>query len=142
MAARAHSLAMSAIRANRGTPPVGVGGYRRSPTVTIRWATPTDAASVVMLAGLDEAGVPPAPLLLAFVGDELWVALSLSTGEVISDPFRPSAEVAALVLERGRQLTVAEIGRPRSGVMRFRDRLRAPRKFEAPNPRRLGEGTS
>jgi hypothetical protein len=142
MALRAHSLSMTAIRANRRTPPVGVGGYRWSPTVTIRWAAPADASSVAMLAGLDEASVPPAPQLLAFVDDELWVALSLSTGALISDPFRPSAEVAALVLERGRQLTVAEIGRPRSGVMRFRDRFRAPRKFGAATPPRLGEGTS
>jgi len=88
-----------------------------------------------MLAELDEVAIPPAPHLLALVGEELWVALSLSTGEVISDPFRPSAEVAALVRERGRQLTAAELGRPRSGVIRFADRLRAPRRFA--NPARL-----
>ena len=88
-----------------------------------------------MLAELDEVGVPPAPHLLAFVGEELWAAVSLSSGEVISDPFRPSAEVAALIRERGRQLTAAERGRPRSGVMRFADRVRAPRKFA--NPARL-----
>jgi hypothetical protein len=106
--------------------PISAGGYRRSPAVTIRWASPDDAPQVAILAEVDEAGLPPAPLLLAFVGDELWVALSLSTGAVISDPFRPSAEVAALVRERGRQLSVPDLGRPRSLVMRARSRMRAP----------------
>ena len=127
------------MRLSRRTPLIRAAGYRRSPAVIIRWAKPADAASLAVLAELDEAGVPPAPLLLAFVGDELWVALSLRTGAVIADPFRPSAEVAALVLERGRQLTVPEVGRPRSPVMRFRDRLRASQGFEARNPPRLGE---
>jgi hypothetical protein len=82
-----------------------VGGYRRSPALTIRWATPADAGRLAILAELDEARVPAAPMLLAFVGDELWVALSLRTGAVICNPFRPSADVAALVHARGRQLT-------------------------------------
>ncbi len=97
---------------------VGIGGYRRSPAVTIRWATPADARQVAILAELDEAPVPPAPILLAFVGGELWVAASVGTGAVICDPFRPSAELAALVLERGRQLTVPELRRARTGVLR------------------------
>jgi hypothetical protein len=82
-----------------------VTGYRRSPALTIRWATPADAPRLSILAELDDARVPPAPVLLAFVGEELWVALSLRTGTVIRDPFRPSADVATLVHERGRQLT-------------------------------------
>jgi hypothetical protein len=82
-----------------------VTGYRRSPALTIRWATPADAPRLSILAELDDARVPPAPVLLAFVGEELWVALSLRTGTVIRDPFRPSADVAALVHERGCQLT-------------------------------------
>ena len=98
-------------------------GFRRSPAVTIRWATPDDARSVSILAEIDEAPVPPAPLLLAFVGEELWVALSLSTGVVACDPFRPSAEVAALVRERARQLSGPELSRPRVGAMRWQRRL-------------------
>jgi hypothetical protein len=58
-------------------------------------------------------------VLLAFVGDELWVARSAGTGAVISDPFRPSADVVELVRERGRQLTVSERGRQRPRVMRL-----------------------
>jgi hypothetical protein len=82
-----------------------IAGYRRSPALTIRWATSADTPRLATLAELDDARVPPPPVLLAFVGDELWVALSLRTGTVIRDPFRPSADVAMLVHERGRQLT-------------------------------------
>jgi len=94
--------------------------YRRSDPVTIRWATPEDARRVAILAQLDESTVPPAPLMLAFVGDELWVAVSLRTGAAVTDPFRPSAEVAALVAARGRQLTFPA-QRPRwpRGLKRF-----------------------
>jgi len=95
------------------------GGYRRTPAVTIRWATPDDARDLEILADLDETRVPPAPQLLAFVGDELWVAFSPATGAVVSDPFRHSAEVVALVRARGRQLTVPEPGRPRLRAMRL-----------------------
>ena len=107
----------------RRKPPIRVGGYRRSAAMTIRWETAADARAVELLAQLDEAPIPAAPLMLAFVDEELWVAASLGTGAVISDPFRPSADVAALVLERGRQLTVQE-RRPRlTGLMRLRSRV-------------------
>jgi len=76
--------------------------------VTIRWAAPADAPAVAVLAELDEAPVPAAPLLLAFVGDELWVAMSVGTAAAVRHPFRASAEVADLVIERGRQLTVPQ----------------------------------
>lgn len=101
----------------------GAGGCRRSPAVTIRWATPDDAQRVEILAELDEGRVPSAPLLLAFVGEELWVAASPDTGAVVADPFRPSAEVAALVLERGRQLTVPDTGRGLTRPMRLPRRV-------------------
>lgn len=94
--------------------------YRHSPAVTIRWSTAADASRLHTLAELDEAGVPPAPVLLGLVDDELWVAVSLSTGAVISDPFRPSAELAALVIERGRQLTVREPAPRRRRALRRR----------------------
>ena len=89
----------------------GTAQYRHSPTVTIRWATPADARALDVLAELDEAPVPEAPVLLAFVNDELCVAMSLSSGALISDPFKRTAEVCALVVERGRQLTVSDRSR-------------------------------
>ena len=103
--------------------------YRRSPAVTIRWATTADTRALSTLAELDEAGVPEAPILLAFVDDELWVALSLSTGALISDPFRRTFEVADLLLARGRQLTVP--ARARYVWLRWcrRRRSSGPRPF-------------
>ena len=85
--------------------------YRHSPAVTLRWATQADARTLGALAELDEAPIPEAPVLIAFVEDELWVAMSLSTGALISDPFRRTSEVAALVVERARQLTVRDRSR-------------------------------
>jgi hypothetical protein len=101
--------------------------YRRSPAVTIRWATPDDTGSLATLAALDDAPVPPAPLLLAFVGDELWAALSAGTADVIADPFRPSADVAALLRERSRQLTVAQSAQTRPSLLRLLGRVAVPR---------------
>lgn len=126
----------------RRTPAQGLAAYGRSSAVTIRWATPADAEALSVLAEVDAAAVPPAPVLLAFVGDELWVALSPRTGALISDPFRPSADVAALVRERGRQLTVTEPRRsgPRLRLHRGRPRPTAHRDVrQAP---RLGEEAS
>jgi hypothetical protein len=113
-----------------------VSGYRYAPPLTIRWATPEDAERLEILAEVDEAEVPSAPLLVGLVDDELWVAVSLSSGAAICDPFRPSADVAGLVTQRGRQLIVA--GRP-SPLRLARWRRRSSRlNLEA----RLGEGTS
>ncbi len=81
--------------------------------VTIRSATWADVERVELLAELDSAEVPPAPHVLAFVGDELWAAVSVVSGAVIADPFRPSEAVAALASERVRQLT----GEKRRGVV-------------------------
>jgi len=109
----------------RRTSDPDLGGYRRSPAVTIRWAMPEDARGVEILAELDDAPAPSGPLLLAVVGDELWVAFSVSTGAMVCDPFRPSAEVATLVRERARQLTVPEIGRRRAAVRRLQQAFAA-----------------
>jgi hypothetical protein len=122
--------------------PIDVAGYRRSPAVTIRWATADDAGRLATLAEFEEASVPAAPVLVGFVGDELWVAVSVSTGATISDPFRPSAEVADLVLERARQLMVPHLGRPQSVLKRLRERLTPPRNLDAGSLPRLHRETS
>lgn len=100
--------------------------YRHAPPITIRWAGSSDTERLEILAALDEAAIPAPPLLLGFVGEELWAARSLSTGAAIADPFRPSAEVVSLLAERGRQLTVRQ----------HRPRLRLPRGPQASRRRR------
>jgi len=72
--------------------------------LTIRPAFADDEREIERLAQLDDAIVPPAPLLLGEVAGELWVAVSLSSPNHIADPFRPSAELVALVKARARQL--------------------------------------
>ena len=103
--------------------------HRHSPNVTLRWAAPADAQALEILAELDEAGIPEAPVLVALVEDELWVAMSLSSGVHISDPFRRTADVVALIAERARQLTVPD--RPRFALVGPRRRSSATRRFSA-----------
>jgi hypothetical protein len=98
-----HLGGMNLLRRNSTSPLVG---YRHVPPLSIRWAGPDDTEQLEALAELDEAPIPPAPLMLGFVDDELWAAVSVSTGVTIADPFKPSGDVARLLAERGRQLTV------------------------------------
>ena len=72
--------------------------------LTIRPAFADDEREIKRLAQLDDAPVPPGPLLLGEVAGELWVALSLSSPDHIADPFRPSADLVALVEARAHQL--------------------------------------
>ena len=74
------------------------------PTLLIRRATPEDAATLALLAELDESPVPAEPLLVGEVGGRVWVAVSLVSLQHIADPFRRSGEIAELALERARQL--------------------------------------
>ena len=72
--------------------------------VTIRYATPSDAAALTDLAVLDSSPVPTGDVLVARVGRELWAAVSLDDLHAVADPFRPSGDVAHLLRERARWL--------------------------------------
>jgi hypothetical protein len=95
-------------------------------SVTIRMATAADAAALARLAALDSAPVPAGEALVAEVGDELWAAVSLEDSTAIADPFRPSGELLALLVERARQLHVAA-GAPRRRRRPFAARSRRAR---------------
>jgi hypothetical protein len=74
-------------------------------TLTIRMAVLADAEALGRLAQLDSAPPPASvPLLVAEVGGELRAALPLNGGPAIADPFRPTAELVAILAERTRQL--------------------------------------
>jgi hypothetical protein len=65
--------------------------------VTIRPAYPTDVRALHRLAGLDSSVVPAEPLLVAEVDGELRVAVSMSDGAAIADPFVPTVHVVQMV---------------------------------------------
>jgi hypothetical protein len=80
-------------------------------SLTIRYAGPADVDAIDRLAQLDSRRAPRGVVLVAEVDDELWAAHSLDDGHTVSDPFRPTGELVALLLERGRQLRRAARGR-------------------------------
>jgi hypothetical protein len=66
-------------------------------SVTLRRATPADLAALERLAQLDSRRLPPAPQLVAERAGRIDAALSLSSGELIADPFRRTAELCELL---------------------------------------------
>jgi len=83
--------------------------------LTIRMAMPADAAALNRLAQLDSAPPPePVRTLVAEVGDELRVALSLDGGPAIANPFQRTAELVAILRARARQLDTPATRRWRS----------------------------
>jgi hypothetical protein len=75
-----------------------------SVSLTIRRATPQDIPALVRLAALDSAEPLIGDILVADVSGELWAAVALSDFRAVGDPFRPSAELTFLLIERARQV--------------------------------------
>jgi hypothetical protein len=88
--------------------------------VTIRRALPSDADALEQLAALDSSRPLRSPALVGEVGGELWAAVSLADHQIVSDPFRPSGELAFVLSERARQIRRSE----RRSHRRPRRRLR------------------
>jgi hypothetical protein len=65
--------------------------------LTLRVAQPDDAPAVRRLAQLDSSRPPSGPVLLAVVGAEPVAALGVASGSVVADPFRPTADVVAVL---------------------------------------------
>ena len=63
--------------------------------LSVRRATAADRPALERLAGRDSASVPSGCLLVAYEGGELRAALALESGEVLADPFAPTAHVVA-----------------------------------------------
>ena len=62
-----------------------------------RPAGPSDAAALERLAALDSSRPLRGPVLLATRDGVLLAALDTSTGRAIADPFRPTADLVALL---------------------------------------------
>ena len=73
-------------------------------TLTLRYAVAADAEALDRLAQLDSDRAPRGVVLVAEVPGELWAALSLDDGHAVADPFRPTGELVALLVERARGL--------------------------------------
>ncbi len=71
-------------------------GFMISP-VTIRPATRRDREAIARIAGRDTRPVPAEPVLLAEQNGTPLVAMSMRSGEVVADPFAPTAELVELV---------------------------------------------
>lgn len=76
--------------------------------LTIRRATDRDALALRRLAAIDSAYPPTGEVLLAEMGDELWAAVSVDTGAVVADPFRPSGDLVDLLRFRAERLRGGE----------------------------------
>jgi hypothetical protein len=80
-----------------------------SEPVTMRRAATGDAARIRELALLDNKRLPAGPFLVADVAGEVVAAVSLSSGSVVADPFRPTADAVAMLHLRLTQM--ATVGR-------------------------------
>jgi hypothetical protein len=83
--------------------------------VTLRFAFPDDQPALWRLAALDSAEPPAEPVLLAEVDGVPWVALSLSDGSVVADPFHHTLHLVSLLQARAAQLRESNQRRGRLG---------------------------
>lgn len=100
--------------------------------ITIRPAGPEHAEALRVLAQRDTAPVPAGSVLIAFADERPRAAMSLSTGDVIADPFHPTEALVVLLRERAAQLRRPSGFRARLAARR-RSR-RVPRQALSPQP--------
>jgi hypothetical protein len=72
--------------------------------ILIRPVAGSDEAAVRAIAERDSRTVPAGMLLVAEADGQLRAVLSLDTGEIVADPFAPSAALVDLLRTRARQL--------------------------------------
>jgi hypothetical protein len=80
-------------------------------SVTLRYAGAEDTDALDRLAAVDSSRAPRGTVLVAEVGGELWAAISLDDQHAVADPFRPTGELVALLVDRARQLRRSGRGR-------------------------------
>ena len=87
--------------------------------VTIRPAGRGDAVDVDRLAQLETRRPTPGPHLLALRNGEVVAAISIATAEILADPFRPTADVQALLRLQATRGMWAERRPPRRSLSRL-----------------------
>jgi hypothetical protein len=78
-----------------------------APSVLIRAARGSDGPALRRLAALDSADVPAGRVLVAETDGDLLAAFDQESGAHIADPFRPTADVVALLKLRADRKDVA-----------------------------------
>jgi hypothetical protein len=74
------------------------------PHLTVRLAAQDDEPALRRLADVDSASRLTGRVLVAELEDELRAAISLDTGTVIANPFKPSADIVHVLRLRRYQL--------------------------------------
>jgi hypothetical protein len=92
--------------------------------VTVRAATPRDCDALRLLAALESVGMPKGDVLVAEVSGEVVAALPLDGSRALSDPFRRTRHLVAMLELRAQQLRGDEEQREPS-FARLRGVLRA-----------------
>jgi len=95
-----------------------------APSVLIRAARGSDGRALAALAELDSAEVPAGRLLVAEADGELVAALAPHSGARIANPFKPTADVVALLELRAGRTRAARSRRSFTGRLSLRS---APR---------------
>lgn len=72
--------------------------------VSVRPFTEEDIDTVRLLAALDSKQMPTGAVLVAERSGEVIAAIALDGGDVLADPFKPTADVVALLKLRASQL--------------------------------------
>jgi hypothetical protein len=96
----------------------------------IRQATADDAEALARLATLDSQSPLDGPMLIGETDGTPVVALSLTSGRAIADPFRPTAELVGLLRRRAaavRDVQPSRSLRERLGLTATRLRVGAAR---------------
>lgn len=78
--------------------------HDRTAGVRVRRFTERDIDGIRRLSALDDKPVPTGGVLVAELAGELVAALPLDGGEALADPFKPTADIVAMLQLRARQL--------------------------------------
>lgn len=103
-------------RSRRGSPAVESGSDPEQISIRRLDRDGADREALLRLAGRDSASIPDGDLLGAELGRRLVAAISLSNGELVADPFTPTAGARTLLVLRAAQLGGAgsNLGRARA----------------------------
>jgi hypothetical protein len=117
-------LRQEAVRAVRGGRKQESDSSDWSARLTVRRFANSDIEAIRRLAELDGKPTPIGGVLVAEVAEELVAAVPVDGGEALADPFKPTADIVALLRLRARQLR--ESSGARRSPLSLASRLAAP----------------